>query len=117
VVLVAAVVVAPVRALGASDAATARVGTTAWFVTVVAYAAWFEGRGWSLGKRALRLRIVCVDRDAPPGPLRAVGRRLLWILCVAACAVPALVCGLWPLWDPIGQALHDRASGTLVVDR
>lgn len=71
--------------------------------------------GQTLGMMALGLKLVRVDSGAAPGIGAAVGRGLLCI---------ALVFGIWllvvlitTLLDPNGRGLHDKAAGTLMVDR
>jgi uncharacterized RDD family membrane protein YckC len=71
-------------------------------------------RGQTLGKMAVRIRVVRQDDGALPGWGPSLIR---WFVPVAASIVPlgALVVYLWMLWDPRRQGLHDRAARTLVV--
>ncbi|WP_406040120.1 RDD family protein [Micromonospora sp. NBC_00898] len=72
--------------------------------------------GQTLGKKAMKIRIVPID---PAGTLTRgmLGRRYL-IEFVAGSLVPFLnyADGLWQLWDkPWQQCLHDKFAGTVVV--
>ena len=70
--------------------------------------------GRTLGKVAMRCRVVRLDGTlVDPGP--AFGRAVVYVLCVQTCVL-GLVDGLWALWDPRRQTLHDKVAGTVVVD-
>ncbi|MFC0861121.1 RDD family protein [Sphaerimonospora cavernae] len=60
--------------------------------------------GMTLGMRLLRIRVAALNGGRPPLP--AVLLRT-FLLCLA---VPALI------WDRDRRGLHDRASGTVVVN-
>ena len=71
--------------------------------------------GQSLGMMALGLRLVRVDTGGVPGFWAAAGRGALTL---------AIVFGIWflvvfitTLSDPNGRGLHDKAAGTLMIDR
>ncbi|HEY8527510.1 MAG TPA: RDD family protein [Acidimicrobiales bacterium] len=69
--------------------------------------------GGTLGKKAARLRVT--DRDGDRlGPGRAVGRILAAVGLLVLCPMVVLDV-LWPLWDPHGDMLHDKAAGSRVV--
>jgi uncharacterized RDD family membrane protein YckC len=75
----------------------------------IAYFATLEGgpRGQTLGKRLVRIQVQRASGENPIGFPRALVRVL---------AKGVLVPGyLWPLWDPMGQALHDKAADTIVI--
>ncbi|MFE9954869.1 RDD family protein [Micromonospora sp. NPDC005299] len=72
--------------------------------------------GQTLGKKAMKLRIVPLD---PTAPLTrgVLGRRYL-VEFVAGSLVPFAnyLDGFWQLWDkPWQQCLHDKFAGTVVV--
>lgn len=76
--------------------------------------------GQTPGKMAIGISVRRIDRPGPPDLLTSFRRRLLALLQV----VPflglilwpvILLDGLWPLWDPKRQALHDKIAGTVVV--
>ncbi|PZG17989.1 RDD family protein [Micromonospora craterilacus] len=72
--------------------------------------------GQTIGKKAMKLRVVPLD---PNGTLdrRMAGRRYL-VQFVGGSLVPggSYVDGLWQLWDkPWQQCLHDKFAGTVVV--
>jgi uncharacterized RDD family membrane protein YckC len=71
-------------------------------------------RGQTLGKMAVRIRVVRQHDGATPGWGPSFVR---WLVPVLASIVPfgALVVYLWMLWGPRRQGLHDRAARTLVV--
>ncbi|MFI6261213.1 RDD family protein [Micromonospora sp. NPDC051006] len=72
--------------------------------------------GQTLGKKAMRIRVVPLDPSLTLNRGMA-GRRWL-VQYLAATFVPGLsyLDGLWQLWDkPWQQCLHDRFAGTVVV--
>ena len=73
--------------------------------------------GQTVGKRAMRIRVVRVDDGGLPGWGSASIR---YLLPTAVGAIPilqllALLVYLRALWDPMRQGFHDRAAGTIVV--
>ncbi|SDR72183.1 Protein of unknown function [Nocardioides scoriae] len=93
-------------------------------VAIVYHASFLRWRGATPGKLLLGMRVRL--REAP-GRLgwSTIAKRLgVQLGPQALTAVPflgsvagllPLLDGLWPLWDPRGQALHDKAAGTNVV--
>jgi uncharacterized RDD family membrane protein YckC len=88
-------------------------------ILVIAYVYYVELQarsGQTLGKRAMRLRVVPID----PGSMltrRDCFRRYL-VQFVAGSLVPffGYLDGLWQLWDkPYQQCLHDKWGRTVVV--
>ncbi len=77
--------------------------------------------GQTLGKQLFRLRVVCGDRErSPVSPRRATARELLvkapfWTGSASLVFVPAIVNGVWSIFDPERRGLQDRAAGTRVV--
>ncbi|MFD2766621.1 RDD family protein [Micromonospora eburnea] len=72
--------------------------------------------GQTLGKKAMKIRIIPVDPSAPL-TRGALGKRYL-VEFVAGSLVPFAnyVDGFWQLWDkPWQQCLHDKFAGTVVV--
>ncbi|MEU8299269.1 RDD family protein [Micromonospora sp. NPDC048909] len=72
--------------------------------------------GQTLGKKAMRIRVVPLDPSLTLNR-RMAGRRWL-VQYLAASLVPGFsyLDGLWQLWDkPWQQCLHDRFAGTVVV--
>ena len=84
-----------------------------------AYFIFFHGseKGQTPGKMIMKIQ---VRDEATGGPLGygKAGLRLLvtWGLSWLTCGIGGLLNGLWPLWDPKRQALHDKVANTLVVD-
>lgn len=75
-------------------------------------------RGQTVGKMAMRIRVVCADNGELPGWGRSFGR---WAVPGALLFVPgvgvllALVCFASLTWDPSRRGWHDRLAGTVVV--
>ncbi|HVE76415.1 MAG TPA: RDD family protein [Actinomycetota bacterium] len=74
-------------------------------------------KGQTVGKMALKIKVV---DEATGGPINygiAFKRWLLpGLVGVITCGIFSLIDGLWPLWDPKGQAIHDKVAKTLVID-
>jgi uncharacterized RDD family membrane protein YckC len=66
--------------------------------------------GQSVGKSALKLRLVDGATLQPIGPGKAFGREVLAVLF----AYVPLIDSLWPLWDEQKQTLHDKVLNTYV---
>jgi uncharacterized RDD family membrane protein YckC len=72
--------------------------------------------GQTVGKRAMKLRVVCVDPAAPMTRGVAAKRWLIGWLVSMIVGIFAWIDGLWQLWDqPFKQCLHDKVAGTVVV--
>jgi uncharacterized RDD family membrane protein YckC len=85
----------------------------AWVLVVTAaYFTWFWTRGGqTLPMKTWRFRLVCADGGPVAFP-RALRRYALAVLGFAALGMGFL----WALVDRDRQFLHDRLSGTLLVD-
>jgi len=71
-----------------------------------------QGRtGQSIGKSALRNKLVGSDTYQPVGPGKAILREILRFIFDQAC----LLNSLWPLWDDQKQTWHDKIVNTYVV--
>lgn len=80
---------------------------------------WYAGsRGFTLGKRAVGLRMLSVATGRPVGLRRALVRMLVVAAGVLVLGVGQLAVHASPLWDRNGrrQGWHDRAAGVMVVD-
>lgn len=78
-----------------------------------------SNNGQTFGKQALGLRVVCLDGQ-PMSFARASMRELVWRWLVigflgSLLIIPPLLNCLWPLFNECRQALHDKASATVVV--
>ena len=87
---------------------------------VLLYGTLFIGsrRGQTLGMMILGIR--CVAEDMPTDSIsygRAFLRALIEYLLALALFVPWVVDMLFPLWDGRKQTIHDKAGGSLVIDR
>jgi uncharacterized RDD family membrane protein YckC len=73
--------------------------------------------GQTLGKRVMSLRVIAESGEAM-APAQAVGRAAVNnVLYLLGCGVGTVMAYLWAIWDqPLHQALHDRLTGTVVVD-
>jgi uncharacterized RDD family membrane protein YckC len=89
-------------------------------------AAWFVYAAFAIassheatpGMRLLKMRVVRQDTLLPLN-LRQALTRSLWCTILtwanALIFVTIAIDGLWPLWSPRHQALHDVASRSLVI--
>jgi uncharacterized RDD family membrane protein YckC len=88
-------------------------------VMAAAYYAVLNGSemGQTFGKRVLGIQV----RDAASGgPIGAQRAGLRYVMVGLFRIIPffglfSLLDGLWPLWDPNRQALHDKVAGSVVV--
>ena len=80
-----------------------------WVIVFVA-TSWFNSVGWSVGKRAVGLRIVRAD-GTRPGLGRGIGRTLGALLSW----MPFGLGFLWAAWDGRHQTWHDKMTETYVV--
>ncbi len=88
------------------------------YVVGFVYYAVLNGKGQTLGKKILGIKVVDATTGGPIGTGRGMLRHLLQLLswlfiCVGGVFV--LVDALWPLWDNRKQALHDKIGRSLVV--
>ena len=77
------------------------------------YYIYFEGgKGATLGKKALGLKVISTSGASPIGygsaAVRYVGR--------IVSAIPLALGYLWMLWDKDKQTWHDKIAGTYVVE-
>lgn len=82
-----------------------------WPLTVIYYTV-FEGEtGQTLGKRAVKVKVVDIETGEPIGYARAFRRFIVsWVSFVV------LLAGyLWMLGDAEGQTWHDKAARAIVV--
>jgi uncharacterized RDD family membrane protein YckC len=74
-------------------------------------------RGQTIGKKALNIQVREATTGGPLGPEKGVVRYL--VDGIAAFLPPLLLFnlldGLWPLWDPRRQALHDKLVNSVVI--
>jgi uncharacterized RDD family membrane protein YckC len=76
--------------------------------------------GRTLGKLLMRVRVVSGTTGRWPGWGRSAVRALVFplLVLVPVIGVALLVLdGMWAVADPAGRSLHDRLSGTIVVDK
>lgn len=85
-------------------------------ITAAYYIFLHSSRGQTVGKMVMKIKVV----DEATGELIPAGRAgVRWgvgALLSLLCGIGGLLDGLWPLWDPKRQALHDKPAKTLVVD-
>jgi uncharacterized RDD family membrane protein YckC len=95
-------------------------GRILWLAMAAAYYAVLNGSemGQTFGKRAFGIQV----RDATgEGGTIGVGRAGMRFVTVGLYRIVlffglfTLLDGLWPLWDPRRQALHDKIAGSVVV--
>lgn len=81
------------------------------FVSI--YYVYFIGsRGQTLGKMAMKIKVVSVDTNDPPGYFKAFLREMVG---KSLSAMVLMLGYLWPLWDKKKQAWHDKIAGTVVI--
>ncbi len=79
----------------------------------IAYQTIFVGLyGASLGKMAMRLRVVAVDSGATPGWGAAFNRGVFRVISEMIFYLGFI----WAMFDPFNQAWHDRSARTIVVN-
>lgn len=71
--------------------------------------------GQTIGKMALRIRVVDRTSGQAIGFGRGVVRYFVYSVLFALCLLPGIINCLSPLWDRMRQAWHDKAVGSLVV--
>lgn len=72
--------------------------------------------GQTVGKRTMKLRIVCLDSGTPMTRATAAKRWLIGQVVAVIVGIVGLIDGLWQLWDqPFRQCLHDKVARTVVV--
>ncbi len=89
-----------------------------WIAAQVIYYAFMErgSRGQTLGKRWTGIATVDLATGGPIGAWRAGLRALIAGGLLCCLLVPGLVNAFWPLFDPGRRALHDHATGTVVIE-
>ncbi len=83
----------------------------AWVTAVFGYQLLGNLKGGTIGKRLLGLRVVARD-GGPPGFARSLIRASVWLIGSTAGSFGFLVA----LFNRENRALHDYASGTVVVE-
>ena len=68
--------------------------------------------GASLGKMAMRIRVVSLENGAVPGWPAALNRAVFRILS----EIIFYLGFIWAMFDPFNQAWHDRTARTVVVN-
>jgi uncharacterized RDD family membrane protein YckC len=100
-----------------------------WIMLIVATLVWLAyeapaiaGRGQTLGKRIMRIKVVAVESTQPLGFARAFRRWMrlgIWTLawgCLGLGLIAQFIDALSPTFDPLlRQAFHDKVAGTVVV--
>ena len=96
-------------ALVAGDSARSGIS----FVLGIAYYIYFHGStsGQTVGKKAMKIRVLGADDGSPIGYARAALRYLGSILS----AIPLLLGYFWMLWDDNKQTWHDKIASSIVV--
>jgi uncharacterized RDD family membrane protein YckC len=88
-------------------------------VIVVIYGTLMCGnrRGQTLGMMVAGTRAVRASTGEPIGYLAAFGRAVFEFVLAVLFFLPWVLDVLFPLWDPKKQTLHDKVSGTVVIQR
>jgi uncharacterized RDD family membrane protein YckC len=110
--------------------ASPRMDALLWIMLIVATLLWLAyeapalaGRGQTLGKRIMRIKVLPVESTAPLGFARAFRRWMrlgIWTLawsCLGLGLLVQFIDALSPTFDPLlRQAFHDKVAGTVVVE-
>jgi uncharacterized RDD family membrane protein YckC len=80
-------------------------------VGVIFYWGTMEGKGQTLGKKAMSISTIDIDTGAPIGTGRAIGRYFARIISAFVCYLGYL----WMLWDNDKQTWHDKMVRSIVV--
>jgi uncharacterized RDD family membrane protein YckC len=76
----------------------------------------WSSRGQTFGMIPFNLKVVDADTGGPLTMTKALIRAVVLYAEVLFCVcIVGLVGGLWMLWDPRRQAIHDKAAGTVVL--
>lgn len=85
------------------------IGAILYFVTL-------DGRGQTLGKSTVGIAVRDQTTGLPIGCMRAFVRWVIFLLFWGLFLIPGLLNVLSPLWDKKGQAWHDHAVSSVVVE-
>jgi uncharacterized RDD family membrane protein YckC len=83
----------------------------------IGYLAYFwSSRGQTIGMIPFNLKVVDAGTGGPLTLPKALIRAVVLYAEVLFCVcIVGLVAGLWMIWDPRRQAIHDKAAGTVVL--
>jgi uncharacterized RDD family membrane protein YckC len=82
------------------------------FLLGLGYAVYFwSSTGQTIGKKAMKLKVVKADGGAILQPGEAVLRYIGTIIS----GIPFALGYLWVIWDPKHEAWHDKIAGTKVI--
>jgi uncharacterized RDD family membrane protein YckC len=88
-----------------------------WILTAAYYTYLHASRGQTVGKMAMKIKVV---EEASGGNISFGMAFVRWLIPfpigLITCGIGALLDGLWPLWDPKRQAIHDKVAKSLVID-
>jgi uncharacterized RDD family membrane protein YckC len=80
------------------------------------YVEYLKRTGQTVGKKAMKIRVVRLDDDGPIDRRIAAKRFLVQVVAGGFLPFFSYLDGLWQLWDkPYQQCLHDKFAGTVVV--
>ena len=83
------------------------------YILGITYYIYFIGsKGQTLGKMALKIKVVKQGTNLPPGYLSAFLREVVGKL---VSTVIVFLGYFWILWDPQKQTWHDKIAGTIVI--
>jgi uncharacterized RDD family membrane protein YckC len=95
-------------------------GLVVHFVLLMLYGMLFVGsrRGQTPGMMLVGIRCIPAhDGNSSIGYAKALLRAFVEYLLAIAFFLPWMIDMLFPLWDKRKQTIHDKAAGTIVVDR
>jgi uncharacterized RDD family membrane protein YckC len=76
----------------------------------------WSSRGQTIGMIPFNMKVVDAGTGGPLTLPKALIRAVVLYAEVLFCiCIVGLVAGLWMIWDPRRQAIHDKAAGTVVL--
>ncbi len=82
-----------------------------WALVTIAYCAYFNGQGQTIGKMVMKTKVVDVATGEPIGLQRGLIRALLQVVFNHLAGLPYLSI----LFDPRGRGWHDQVANDVVV--
>jgi hypothetical protein len=85
-------------------------------IASVLYFAILDGRSQTVGKMMVGIAVRDQVTGHSIGIPRALGRWMTYLALWAVFLIPGILNALSPIWDPRGQAWHDHAVGSIVLE-
>ena len=89
------------------------IGSVILYAIEIAYFVYFIGsKGQTLGKMAMKIKVVKVGTNEAPGYIKAFLRDIIGKILSS---IVFCLGYLWMLWDSKKQTWHDKIAGTVVI--